>query len=552
MWKNANQISPGNRYSSAPGACLNMLPHYNHLYQYIEYWADEAPDFVTLHSGGKDYTAGELREQINRLACAMLEQGLQKGDVVMTILGSCAEYVISWVAANRVGAIVAPMDVRYRAADYARLIPHIAPKIIISPSATGGFELAPTLAQHAPNAIWWMTNAPAENTSLQNTIANAKINTPALAQRAAQLALDDGALIIFTGGTTGAPKAALLSHRNCTELMFCEAEILQNALAANGVTGRVKTFAALPPSHVGGTLEVIGSALLAGWELFMRESWSPNKMLEVTARERIPIMLGVPTMFAMTLSLPDLGAYDLSCVKLAVMSGEKVGRELLDGIRRRICHHILNGYGSTEAGAEVTFTDLNDDFALLADGYVGRPIAGQEVRIVNDEDAIAQTGQIGEVVVKGPLTIGGYYNMPAEDAAGFTADGWCRTGDLGLLDECGGLWIRGRKKQIIRVGGYTVIPNEIEELVAQLPGVAQAVAIGVPDAVKGEAVWLVLQPREGETIDVDKVLAVCRAQLANYKVPARVVLEQDIPVTRIGKADRIELRARLVNTKKSS
>lgn len=177
MWKNANQISPGNRYSSAPGACLNMLPHYNHLYQYIEYWADEAPDFVTLHSGGKDYTAGELREQINRLACAMLEQGLQKGDVVMTILGSCAEYVISWVAANRVGAIVAPMDVRYRAADYARLIPHIAPKIIISPSATGGFELAPTLAQHAPNAIWWMTNAPAENTSLQNTIANAKINT---------------------------------------------------------------------------------------------------------------------------------------------------------------------------------------------------------------------------------------------------------------------------------------------------------------------------------------------------------------------------------------
>lgn len=248
-----------------------MLPHYNHLYQYIEYWADEAPDFVTLHSGGKDYTAGELREQINRLACAMLEQGLQKGDVVMTILGSCAEYVISWVAANRVGAIVAPMDVRYRAADYARLIPHIAPKIIISPSATGGFELAPTLAQHAPNAIWWMTNAPAENTSLQNTIANAKINTPALAQRAAQLALDDGALIIFTGGTTGAPKAALLSHRNCTELMFCEAEILQNALAANGVTGRVKTFAALPPSHVGGTLEVIGSALLAGWELFMRE-----------------------------------------------------------------------------------------------------------------------------------------------------------------------------------------------------------------------------------------------------------------------------------------
>ena len=113
--------------------------------------------------------------------------------------------------------------------------------------------------------------------------------------------------------------------------------------------------------------------------------------------------------------------------------------------------------------------------------------------------------------MKGPLTINGYYHMPAEDAAGFTPDGWCRTGDLGFLDERGGLWIRGRKKQIIRVGGYTVIPNEIEELVAQLPGVAQAVAIGMPDPVRGEAVWLVLQPRQGETIDVNAALAVCKA-----------------------------------------
>jgi acyl-CoA synthetase (AMP-forming)/AMP-acid ligase II len=278
----------------------------------------------------------------------------------------------------------------------------------------------------------------------------------------------------------------------------------------------------------------------------MRESWSPNKMLEVTARERIPIMLGVPTMFAMALSLPTLKEHDLSCVKVAVMSGEKVGRELLDGIRRHICHDILNGYGSTEAGAEVTFTAPGDDLALLADGYVGHPIAGQQLRIVNDDDSISQTREIGEVVVKGPLTINGYYHMPAEDAAGFTPDGWCRTGDLGFLDERGGLWIRGRKKQIIRVGGYTVIPNEIEELVAQLPGVAQAVAIGMPDPVRGEAVWLVLQPRQGETIDVDATLAVCKAQLANYKVPARVVLEADIPVTRIGKADRIELRKQLI------
>jgi acyl-CoA synthetase (AMP-forming)/AMP-acid ligase II len=182
----------------------------------------------------------------------------------------------------------------------------------------------------------------------------------------------------------------------------------------------------------------------------------------------------------------------------------------------------------------------------LADGYVGKPIAGQELRAVDDNDQALPPNQIGEILVRGPLTICGYYKMPSEDAAGFVAGGWCRTGDLGFVDESGGLWIRGRKKQIIRVSGYTVIPNEIEELVAQLAGVAQAVAIGMPDAVKGEEVWLVLQPRADTSPDLDAVTSACRAQLANYKVPKRIVIERDIPITRIGKADRVELRARLL------
>jgi len=219
---------------------------------------------------------------------------------------------------------------------------------------------------------------------------------------------------------------------------------------------------------------------------------------------------------------------------------------LLNGIRRHICHDILNGYGSTEAGAEVTFTETNDDLSKLADGYVGKPIAGQELRAVDDNDQALPPNQIGEILVRGPLTICGYYKMPSEDVAGFVAGGWCRTGDLGFVDESGGLWIRGRKKQIIRVGGYTVIPNEIEELVAQLAGVAQAVAIGMPDAVKGEEVWLVLQPRADTSPDLDAVTSACRAQLANYKVPKRILIERDIPITRIGKADRVELRARLL------
>jgi acyl-CoA synthetase (AMP-forming)/AMP-acid ligase II len=255
------------------------LPHFQYLYQYIEHWADIDSEFPTIHFEGRVYRAGELRDSINALATAMLQDGVRKGDVVMTILGSVPEFVISYIAANRIGAIVAPMDVRYRAADYARLVPHIAPRLVISPRAVGEFDLAAILAQHAPDALWWTTDSTDKSTSLASAIQQTSIDQSALDQHARDLEFDDGALIIFTGGTTGVPKAALLSHCNCTELMFYEAQILQRALAANGVHGRTKTYAALPPSHVGGTLEVIGSALVAGWELFMNASWSPTQML---------------------------------------------------------------------------------------------------------------------------------------------------------------------------------------------------------------------------------------------------------------------------------
>ncbi|RLA99137.1 MAG: hypothetical protein DRG37_05425, partial [Deltaproteobacteria bacterium] len=358
----------------------------------------------------------------------------------------------------------------------------------------------------------------------------------------------DGALIIFTGGTTGIPKAALLSHENIALMSYIEFEYFQKWLEPYGIEGRIKTLAALPPSHVGGTVEFIGTGIVGGLEMILMESWSPVRVLETIQEEKISWIGGVPTMYAIILSMPDLDAYDLSCLKLAVLSGEKVSKELIDGIKQKIAPCIINGYGSTEAGSEVTFTEPDDDPDEIAKGYVGKPLPTVEIKIVDDNDTEVPPGEVGEVLVRGPLAIGSYYRQPEENDAGFTEDGWVRTGDLGYLTHDSRLYIQGRKKQIIRVGSYTVLPTEIEEVVIKDSDVAMAAAIGVPDKIYGEVVWLFVTPAPGKEVNEQHIIELCKRELAKFKVPKRVIVRNDIPVTRIGKADRKALRKEVLES----
>lgn len=513
------------------------IPVFDYLWQYVDHWGAVDADFPAVRHAQTMIRAGELAAQVEGLARALRAVGVRKGDTVLTILPSIPAYVITLCAAGKIGAITVPMDVRYRDADYARLLPRIAPKAVISLPRVDDYDLATLLDRELTDVPRWFVDSAAFAAALHSEQQHDAGET---------ITPDDPALIIFTGGTTGLPKAALLTHRNITATIRCELDYLSAQLAAQGVQGRIKSLAALPPSHIGGTLEVIGTAVMGGWELIMHTSWSPTEVLQTTQDEGIAWIGGVPTMFAILLSLPNLADYELSGVRLAVMSGEKVSLELLRGVRERICHTILNGYGSTEAGAEVTFTAPDDPLERLAEGYVGKPLGDQQVRIVDDADQLLPHGEVGEILVRGAMTIRSYYNMPDEDTAGFTADGWCRTGDLGSLSLEGGLTIRGRKKQIIRVGSYTVLPTEIEELVIQQPGVALAAAVGMPNAIYGEVIWLAVVPEDGQALDQEALLNICRAQLANYKVPRQVVITTELPMTRIGKVDRVALRDQLM------
>lgn len=531
------------------------IPSFDSFWPYVTHWSAETPDETALRFGEQKISYRELDLVTDRLASSFLGLGVEPGDRIATVLPPRPEYVFTFIAANKIGAITVPLDVRFRTADLDRFITAAEPKMLIAANASQDNPIAENLAVMASRwgEVEYFTLEPAPiGKVFSELLREAEGFEQRLEAAKAAQSPDDGALIIFTGGTTGAPKAALLSRGNVGAMCGLEAEAFRQYLAGQGFSGRARVLANLPPSHVGGTVELIGAQLAAGWEVLLQEQWSPTTVLETIVREKIPFIGAVPTMYAILLSLPDLDRFDLSCLRFVVLSGEKVSPELLEAVRAKICRNLVIGYGSTEAGAEVTFTDPKDPLEAVAQGYVGKPLPGVELKVVDEKDKSVPPGEVGEILVGGPLTIRGYFRMQEEDEEGFAGDGSCRTGDLGYLAEDGGLYVEGRKKHIIRVGSYSVLPAEVEEVVLRHPHVSTAAAVGIPHQIYGEVVWLVVAPKPGAAVAEAEIVDLCKRELADFKVPRKVVIEESLVTSRIGKVDRAKLREQLLASQDAS
>jgi len=525
------------------------MPQRGTFADYLEHWAERDPHRTALSFGDMTVSYAELDAMSDRCAQALLQLGVARGDRVATILPPRPEFVVTFIAANKIGAILVPLDVGFRAADLRRFLGASEPGVLVTVNGADDDSILDRLRQ-LDDVLQDTTIVTLEPSDLgrcfDDLIGAADDRSDQLAEAKAARAPEDGALIIFTGGSTGVPKAALLSQGNVAATCRIEGESLGRTLAQQGHEGQARVLGNLPPSHVGGALELIAVPLAAGWQVVLQERWSPYPVLEAIVERQVTLLGAVPTMYAIMLSLPDLDRFDLSSLKIALLSGEKVAIELLRGVRDRLCPQVVVGYGSTEAGSEVTFTEPGDALELLASGYVGEALPGVKLAIIDEHDRPLPPGEVGEVLVGGPLTIAGYFRMPEEDAVGFTEDGMCRTGDLGYLTESGALVIQGRKKQIIRVGSYTVLASEVEEVVLSHPDVAVAAALGVPHEIYGEVVWLVVASKEGRALDVDGLAELCRSQLAAFKVPRRIEVRDEIPMSRVGKIDRVRLRTELL------
>jgi len=299
---------------------------FDFLWQYVDHWASVDPNFPLIKFKWKKYNAKEFKEAVDQLSKAFISLGIKRGDRVVTILPMIMEFALIYLAANSIGAICVPMDVRFRPADYRRFISYIKPKIMILIGKARGYDIANTIkelsSEFDSDIKYFIVGRDEFGTPFEELLSTTYELDLELEKVRKSLDPEDGALIIFTGGTTGNPKAAMLSHKNIARASYHESNYIGKRIENLGVNRRFKILVNLPTSHVGGPVEIMGTGLAGGNQLILQEQWNPYAVLRTTKKENVPLIGGVPTMYAIILSLPDLDDFDLSMLKVAVVSGE--------------------------------------------------------------------------------------------------------------------------------------------------------------------------------------------------------------------------------------
>ncbi len=335
---------------------------------------------------------------------------------------------------------------------------------------------------------------------------------------------DDTALILYTSGTTGQPKGVELTHRNL-------ASNCKNTISALNIDPRQRFLNMLPPFHVFGLTANVLVPMYMGAYVYAVPRFSPAVVARIVAKQRITVLLAIPSMFAALLRTKSTNADTFESVRIAISGGEPLSDAVRNAFRDRFNLLLREGYGLTETSPVVCIcTD-----AYHRERTVGKVIPGTKIRLINEDDQRCPDGVDGEIQVQGPSVMKGYYNRLEETAKVMTKDGWYLTGDVGQLDADGFLSITGRVKDMIIVGGENVFPREIEDVLESHEAVLQAAVIGQPDDLRGEVpiAFVILSP--GSEVDVSELKILAKKKLAGFKVPRRIIFSESLPTGPTGK-----------------
>ncbi|MEY2424044.1 MAG: hypothetical protein QOI95_4111 [Acidimicrobiaceae bacterium] len=439
-----------------------------------------APDGWVLSYRDVDLLADEV-------AVGLLHAGVAEGDVVALVLPQMPEYFVAYIAASRIGAITAGVNARLSAPEQATVLATAGAKIVLD-SANAVLDLCVSEASPPP-----LADDP------ERPVA-----------------------IVFTSGTTGTPKGAVFANR---QLSF----ITQTDTSGNWGGGGT-TFAATSFAHLGPMTKLPGS-LMRGGTTYVLERWRASDALRLIAEHQMSSIGGIPTQVALMLQEPDFDSYDLSSVKAIVLGGGPATPALIREARERFGAAVAIRYSCTEAGIGIgtAFDGPLED----AEVSVGRPHAGVDLEL-RDVD-----GDVGEVCLRSPAVMAGYWRAPELTAAAITPDGFVRTGDLGWIDDAGRLHLVGRSKEMYVRGGYNVYPMEVEGVLAAHPAIVDVAIAPRPDDVMGEVGVAVIVPREGFSApSIDELRAFAEDRLARYKLPEHVLVVDALPLTAMEKLDR--------------
>jgi long-chain acyl-CoA synthetase len=483
-------------------------------------------DAVALVSRNQQITYGELRDQIDRMRGGLAGLGIGAGDRVALLCGNGHPFVIAYLAAVGLGAAVAPLNPGSPAPELARELGVVAADVVIVDRSAAAAWAA--VDRDTVSTVRVVVSVDGDDGAGTIPIEELLAAEPLAA---VDVAPDTLAALLFTSGTAGAPRAAMLTHGN----------LLSNIEQSRSVTSRVApgdvVYGVIPAYHIFGLNVVLMMSLASGATVVLVQRFDPATALESIKARGVSVIPGAPAMWTAFAHFDEAPADAFAGVRLALSGAAKLPISVAERLEERFGLRIAEGYGLTEASPVVT----SSVGAPPVYGSVGRVLGGIELRIVDDEGGDALVGDAGEIWVRGPNVFAGYLDDPEATARVLTADGWLRTGDIGMCDEDGRLYLIERAKDLVIVSGFNVYPAEVEDVLAAHPEVADVGVIGVPHPHTGEAVKAFVVLVEGSTLDEDALVEHCRDHLARYKCPSKILFVDELPRTATGKLLRRDL-----------
>jgi long-chain acyl-CoA synthetase len=470
-------------------------------------------DAVAIKLDDAELTYSQLDGASAHVAGLLKSKGVEPGDRVGIMLPNVPYFPVVYYGILRLGAVVVPMNVLLKGREVEFYLNDPEAKVLF---AWHDFGDAAEEGASGTDAEVVLVK-PGE---FEDMVGSAEPLTDV-----ADCSSDDTAVILYTSGTTGTPKGAELTHDNLTSNVETILDTLIQIKDDDVVLG------ALPLFHSFGQTCGLNSCIAAGGTLTLIPRFDPDKALEIIARDRVTIFEGVPTMYVAMLHADGADSADTSTLRLCVSGGSAMPGEVLRAFEDKFGCKILEGYGLSETSPVASFNHPDRERKV---GSIGTPVAGVEMRVVDDEGGDVEQGEVGEIAIRGPNVMKGYWRK--DDAtAEVMQDGWFLTGDMAKVDEDGYFFIVDRKKELIIRGGYNVYPREVEEALYGHPAVQEAAVVGVPDDRLGEEVGAAVVLKSGEDVSADELREYAKGEVANYKYPRKIWIVDELPKGPTGK-----------------
>lgn len=511
------------------------------VYKVLEEVAGTHPNKDFLIQENNHVTFKQVDEKSDKIATSLLNLNIKKGDKIGIIGLNQVEWLFTYFAAAKIGAVLVTLNVRYRGQELEYMINHSDMKMLVCVSELGEFSYVDYLADFRKQIplvehIYFIGK---EGKDSFNELLQTETNLTSLNRAKEKITKEDHLLMLYTSGTVGRPKGVMITNQSILASGQAQVDHFE-------VTEHDSAVGALPFNHVGGITCTITVALLSASKVYLVPSFHPKTVIEIIQTKKPTILGGVPTIYNMVFASIQPDQIDTSSIRLCIVGGANVEQSVYSSIEKYFPQsNIVNLFGLSETSGSCILSRLTDDLSLTRKS-IGVPIGDFEMKVVSPEGEELPNGETGELIVKGDCLADGYHNAEEETLNAFK-DSWLYTGDVVSKDDEGYIYYLARQKELYISGGFNIAPTEIENLLTTHDKIQSAAGIGVPDELMGEAGVYFIIPTQPVEITSENLFEYCRSNLADYKIPKEFIFVDEMPMTPAGKIQKSVLKEQYLN-----